>query len=77
MAGSLRAAINVAATGGAGGSDRGSKKGLTLGSVPLSVIEVKSRESFGRVFYPGLTEGEIRDDVGVKEVPAVWRRYVH
>jgi len=67
----------VAATGGAGGSAGGSKKGLTLGSVPLNVIEVKSNEAFGRVFYPGLTEDEIHDDVGVKEVPSVWWRYVH
>ena len=67
----------MAATGGARGSAGGSKKGLTLGLVPLYAIEVKSKEAFGRVLYPGLMEGEIHDDVGVKEVPTVWRQYVH
>jgi len=67
----------VAATGGVGGSAGGSKKGLTLGLVPLRVIEVKSKEAFGRMLSFGLLEGEIRGDVEVKEVPAVWRQYVH
>ena len=54
MASSLGAAVNVAATGGARGSAGGSKKGLTLGLVPLRVIEVESKEAFGRILSPGL-----------------------
>ena len=52
----------MAATGRARGSAGGSKEGLTLGLVPLHVIEIKSKEAFGMILSPGLGD-DINGDV--------------